>query len=68
MDEIKQILNIKDIDECFDNLFRQIGIETSLKKLNIDSIKTIVDNVNIERMKNNPVKLDKKELEALFEK
>ena len=68
MDEIKQILNIKDIDEYFDNLFRQIGIETSLKKLNIDSIKTIVDNVNIERMKNNPVKLDKKELEALFEK
>ncbi len=53
--EIYNILGFKNPVKYFDDLFKSIGIETSLEKLGIDNIKIIVDSVNIERLKNNPV-------------
>lgn len=53
--EIYNILGFKNPVKYFDDLFKSIGIETSLEKLGIDDVKIIADSVNIERLKNNPL-------------
>jgi alcohol dehydrogenase class IV len=50
----------------FENLFRDIQIEDNLNTLNIFDIESIVNNINTERLSNNPCYLDKKVLLTLF--
>lgn len=50
----------------FEDLFRNIGIESNLKKLGINDANTIINNVNLERLKNNPLSLTKKELDFVI--
>jgi alcohol dehydrogenase class IV len=50
----------------FINLFKQIGLETDIKLLNINNISEIVREVNLDRLKNNPRKFDITELESVF--
>ena len=64
--EIKQILQINDIDKYFDKLFLNIGLEQSLPKLGINDITSIAKSVNVERLKNNPVELDTERLKNLL--
>lgn len=66
--EIKSILKIKDIDNYFDSLFQKIGLETNLQKLGITNIEDIVSSVNQERLKNNPVALQKNDLYKIVTK
>ena len=62
--EIKQILNIKNIDKYFEKLFKNIALEQSLKKLGIKDIENITNSVNKDRLKNNPVIIE--DLKELF--
>lgn len=50
------------------NIMKQIGLETSLYKLGISrsDINDVVKSVNIERLKNNPRKLDKSSLKKIL--
>ena len=64
--EIKEILNIEDIDEYFDNLFKNIGLEQDIIKLGIKNPKEIAQSVNVQRLKNNPVKLQVNQMAAFF--
>ncbi len=64
--EIKNILAIKDIDCYFEQLLKNIGLEQDLAKLGIIDIDTVVQSVNTERLKNNPVLIS--DLKKLFSK
>lgn len=69
MVELMELLGIKnknDILPHFKTLFDSIGLETDFKKLNIENPKLAAQAVNLERLKNNPVKLSKEELESFF--
>ena len=65
---LNKVLNIIESSESFNNLFKNIKIETDIKKLNITNsiLKKVVNNVNIERLVNNPVKIDKSEIIRLL--
>lgn len=52
----------------FEELFSKIGLEFSLSKLGIHNVSEIADDVNIQRMKNNPVKMSRNDLMELFSK
>jgi len=59
--DLVKILGASDINkakEIIDNLIKEIGLKT---KLDIN-IETIIKEINLERMKNNPRKLNKKQL------
>ncbi len=60
-DELKNLLD-KDIDEYFNNLFKQIELEMDFEKLNIKDIEELAISVNLDRMKNNPLKLNQDDL------
>ncbi|MBO6272471.1 phosphonopyruvate decarboxylase [bacterium] len=60
-DELKDLITNEPIT-YFKELFEQIGLEFDLTKLGITDIQSIVDNVNIERLSNNPVKLFKEDI------
>jgi alcohol dehydrogenase class IV len=60
--QLSRILN----KNYFTNLFKQIGLETNVKLLNINNISEIVQEVNLDRLKNNPRKFDSTELENAF--
>lgn len=47
--DIYNIIGFKNSVEYFENLFKNIGLETSLEELGITDIQTIVDSINIER-------------------
>ena len=64
--QIKQILGIDDIDGYFKTLFDNIALEQDLEKLGINNINDIVQSVNKERLKNNPVLIG--DLKKLFGK
>ena len=66
-DELKELITNEPIS-YFNELFNQIGLECDLLKLGINDINSIVENVNIERLSNNPVRLSKEEIMSLFEK
>ncbi|MBD3313677.1 iron-containing alcohol dehydrogenase [Candidatus Woesearchaeota archaeon] len=52
--------------ELIESLMRSIGLETDLNKLEIVDVNVIVDNVNAERLGNNPRKLTKEDLRKML--
>ena len=60
-DKLKEIISSNPI-EYFDNLFDKIGLEYNFEKLGITDIQSIAENVNIERLSNNPVELAKSDI------
>ena len=64
MQELYKILNINTSEEAhslINDLMRKINLETHLSELKIDlkkDINKVIESVNIERLSNNPVKLD----------
>lgn len=50
----------------FDDLFNKIGLNYHCKEIGISDIESIVENVNLERLSNNPCKLEKDDLIKLF--
>lgn len=70
MENLLKIMKLtKDgIIEYFDTLFSSIGIEYKLSKLGItqNNVIDIVKDINLDRMKNNPVLLTKNQLVLLF--
>ena len=64
--EIKEILGIEDIDEYFNNLFNTIGLEQDICRLGIKNPKEIAQSVNLQRLKNNPVKLKISQMAKFF--
>ena len=59
--ELKNIIS-DNTTEYFDKLFKEIGLETNLKKLNITKEEDIAKSVNIERLNNNPRILTQKDI------
>ena len=53
--------------EYFKELFKAIDLEVDFKKLGINDITGIAENVNIERLSNNPVKLSKDDILNLLD-
>lgn len=64
--DVYNIIGFKNAVAYFEDLFRNIGIESNLEKLGINDVKTIINSVNVERLKNNPVLLSKNLLERIF--
>ena len=64
--ELKECITDKPLD-YFNDLFAKIGLEYNIEKLGITDIPSIVENVNIERLSNNPVKLSKEDITSFFE-
>ncbi|MBQ7449936.1 phosphonopyruvate decarboxylase [bacterium] len=58
MSEIFELLNIVDFKNYWNDLMDKIGLETDFKKLNIKDKTEIINSVNLERLKNNPKRLD----------
>jgi len=56
MTDLKNLISPRPI-EYFHELFEAIGLEYDFKKLGIEDINYIASQVNLERLKNNPVKL-----------
>ncbi|MBR6412802.1 MAG: phosphonoacetaldehyde reductase [Alphaproteobacteria bacterium] len=71
--DIKPILKILQISEenikrYFHILMQTIGLEDNLEKLGIFDLEEIVDNINLDRLSNNPKKLDRDDLLKLLSK
>ncbi len=71
--EIYKLLNVKSPTEGYQlllNLTHTIGIETSFKTLGIaiSDLDIILDSVNLERLKNNPIDFSKEELKRILVK
>ena len=64
-DELKNLFD-EDIDEYFNNLFKNIELEMNFEKLNIKDTKELAISANLDRMKNNPLKLSHDDLLDLF--
>jgi len=67
--EIASLFRCKDVYTCkkvLNEFLQDIKIERSFKKLNITDIDIILDNVNTERLGNNPRKLTRKNLENIL--
>lgn len=73
VDEILQILGFRSAEEAaheFSRLMKSIGCPTQLKDIgqfDADILRQIADNVNLERLKNNPRTLERNSLERLLE-
>lgn len=67
--EILKAKDIKDAQKKLESFFKKLGIKTSLKDLKIphEAIEDIINNVNLDRLKNNPRKLDKIQLRVIIE-
>ena len=72
MNELYKIFNCVDAQSCrrkWHNIMNQIGLERNLFNLGINKgadIELITSNINLERLDNNPVKVDKQILDDLF--
>ena len=64
--ELYEIIGITTPKDYFHNLFEQINLEIDLKKLKIDNINSIIEEVDLNRLENNPQKLSQKELSNIF--
>ena len=67
--EINKLLETNSAEESknkIKKLMKNIGLETKLKKLNITNIKKIINEFDQERVKNNPRKINKKELNQIL--
>ncbi len=60
--------NIKPTNIFIKNFLNNIGLETSLKKLdiNINNLDFILKNINLERLKNNPININSEGLKSLL--
>jgi len=65
-ERIKEIKNLLQDEDYFDNLFNDIALEVDFEKLGINDTEYIASQVNIERLSNNPYKLSQKELIELL--
>ena len=63
--ELKNLFD-EDIDEYFNNLFKNIELEMNFEKLNIKDTNELAISANLDRMKNNPLKLSQDDLLDLF--
>ncbi len=72
METLYRLLGCKDPGECealWYDLMERVGLETDMEKLGIlvpDCLDRIVDNVNLERLKNHPVALGREDLLRVF--
>ena len=72
MNELYKIFNCVDAQSCrrkWYSLMNQIGLEINLFNLGINKaaeIELITSNINLEKLDNNPVKVDKQILDDLF--
>lgn len=66
MEEIFGILGTSKIELYFENLFKNIGLETNFNKLGITNYDEIINSVDLERLSNNPIKLSKEFFIELF--
>ena len=72
MNDIFSLFNVKDWTECkikFRDILIHIGLEIDLFKIGINTqsdINKIVDNVNLDRLNNNPIKLNRNDLKKIF--
>lgn len=64
--DVYNIVGFKNAVVYFEDLFRNIGIESNLEKLGINDVNTIINSVNLERLKNNPLLLTQKELDFVM--
>ncbi len=67
--DICDMFECKTVHECqhaINNLLNNIGIELSLNKLNVNNIEIIVNNVNTERLINNPRIITKEKLRKML--
>ena len=63
--ELKELI-ADNPSKYFKDLFNKIGLECNLEKLGITDIDAIVQNVNVERLSNNPIKLSKEDIYNLL--
>ena len=72
LNDLYQLLGCKDAKACetmWYTLMEQVGLETDMEKLGIlvpECLDRIVDNVNLERLKNHPVSLTREDLLRVF--
>tara|TARA_B100000035_G_scaffold201859_1_gene172678 strand:+ start:1707 stop:1937 length:231 start_codon:yes stop_codon:yes gene_type:complete len=72
MDSLFSILGVKNAKQAFKfwyNFMTECGLETDYKKLGLKKKKIIlkiIDNVNLERLSNHPVKINSEDLKSLF--
>lgn len=64
--ELKELISDNTI-EYFERLYNEIGLEHDFKNLGISDIKLIAENVNMERLSNNPIELSKNDIYKLLE-
>ena len=68
--KITRTNNIIELDKFFENFKQNLNLEQNFKKLNInlkrDKTK-ILSSVNDQRLKNNPVKISKKDISLIFD-
>jgi alcohol dehydrogenase class IV len=64
MDTIDNIISYRTNENALNVFFEHIGVKTSLKELGGNEFiyKEVIEGVNIERLSNNPVKLNRKDL------
>lgn len=67
MKELREMIS-DDPAEYFHNLFKQINLENDFETLGIKDISLIVSSVNLERLCNNPVKMDADSINRFFKK
>ncbi len=58
MKELVQILEIKNIEEYWNNLLNELNLEYDFKKLGIIDKELIINSVNVDRLKNNPKNIE----------
>jgi alcohol dehydrogenase class IV len=63
--ELKELISAEPV-KYFNQLFNQIGLENNLVKLGITDFQTVADNVNLERLSNNPTNLKQDNLLMLL--
>ena len=66
MSELKQLLEIENPRLYFQNLLAALNLKYKLSDLNIQNVEQLVDAVDLDRLKNNPVKLTREVLLNIF--
>lgn len=59
MQELIQTIGLKDIDNYWNDLMRDLGLESDFNKLGITNKSLIINSVNLDRLKNNPKNIEK---------
>lgn len=66
INEIFKILEINDIDRFFNNFFKQINFDNNILHYEIKDILALVNYVNLERLNNNPCKLNAIDIQNIY--